>query len=449
MRAVLAWLGRPLPIVLTALLLRLAAAWLLPPPADFASRTDSGLTALNVVSGAGYTHDFYGWRPGAPLQAYMPPLHVAWLSLSLLLPDPRLALSVQQAAAGTLAVWLVYRLAAALAGPLTGALAGWAMALYPTYIITTTIPESVALLVACLAALLFLAWRLWERPGLGRAAAAGLALGLLALGRPHALLLAPALLAWLAFRRPRPSGLPRLAAVLFLAVGLVVGPWILRNSVVLKEPAFISTNGGRTSWLGNNPFTTGSGGDVYARRLAAYKGIEPDLSSPEIVEFPADYPLPHGLEAQVAVLTEQALERALYRAALDYARAEPAEWLGLEARKLLSLWWFRPNLGANPQYQGEWTAVYRVVYSGVVAVALAGLVLSLRQGGWRRWGLLYAVLAVQSVVYLGFHVLTRFRWEIEFILLILASFAVAWAYERAAMKSAEAAVGLAFHEGVQ
>ena len=50
MRSVLTWLGRPLPILAAALLLRLAAAWLLPLPADFAQRTDTRLTALHVVS---------------------------------------------------------------------------------------------------------------------------------------------------------------------------------------------------------------------------------------------------------------------------------------------------------------------------------------------------------------------------------------------------------------
>jgi len=447
-RAVLARLGRPLPILLAALLLRLAAAWLLPLPADFAQRTDSGLTALNVVSGQGYSHDFYGWHTDAPLRAYMPPLHVAWVTLSLLLPDPRLAHSLQQVAAGTLAVWLVYRLARALGGPLAGGLAGWAMALYPTYIIMTTIPESVVLLSACLAALLLLAWRLWERPGAGRAVAAGLALGLLALGRPQALLLLPALLLWLALKRPLPARLPRLAALCCLAVGLVVVPWAVRNWAVLGGPAFLSTNGGRTCWLGNNPFTTGSGGDVYADRLADYLGIARDPSWPEILEFPAGYPFPHGLEARAAVLSEQALERAFYGAALEYARAEPAEWLALEARKLFSFWWFRPNLGANPQYQGEWAALYRLVYAAVALAAVAGLVLSLRNDRWRRWWLIYAVLGIQSLVYLGFHVLTRFRWEMEFILLILASFAVARACQRAGLTSAVPADRLALSGGV-
>lgn len=448
MRVVLKWLGHPLLILLAALLLRLAAVWLSPLPSDFALQTDSGLTALNLVSGKGYSHDFYGWRTDAPLQTYMPPLHVAWVSLSLLLPDPRLAHSLQQVAAGTLAVWLVYRLARGLGGALTGTLAGWAMALYPTYIIMTTIPESVVLFVACLAALLLLAWRFWERPGAGRAVAAGAALGFLALGRPQALLMLPALLLWLAVKRPRPARLSRLAALCCLAVGLVVVPWAVRNWVILGRPAFLSTNGGRTCWLGNNPFTTGSGGDVYADRLAAYLGTTRDPSWPEILEFPADYPFPHGLEEQVAFLSEQDLEWAFYRAALDYVRAEPAEWVALEVRKLLSFWWFRPNLGANPHYRGEWTALYRLVYAAVALGALAGLILSARGDGWRRWGLVYAVLVVQTLVYLGFHVLTRFRWEMEFLLLILASFSVARACQKAGLTSADPGDRLALSGGV-
>ena len=106
----------------------------------------------------------------------------------------------------------------------------------------------------------------------------------------------------------------------------------------------------------------------------------------------------------------------------------------LEGRKLLSFWWFRPNLGANPRYQDEWTVAYRLVYAAVALGALAGLVLSLSNDGWRRWALIYAVLGIETLVYLGFHVLTRFRWEIEFILLILASSFLAWACRKAVLR---------------
>ncbi len=108
--------------------------------------------------------------------------------------------------------------------------------------------------------------------------------------------------------------------------------------------------------------------------------------------------------------------------------------MALEARKLLSFWWFRPNLGANPRYQDEWTVAYRLVYAAVALGGLAGLVLSLRNDGWRRWALIYAVLGIETLVYLGFHVLTRFRWEIEFILLILASSFLAWACRKAVLR---------------
>ena len=79
--------------------------------------------------------------------------------------------------------------------------------------------EWIPIIFGPVAAVLLLAWRLWQRPGAGRALAAGLALGLLALGRPQALLFLPALVVWLALKRPRPAGLWRVAALCSLAAG--------------------------------------------------------------------------------------------------------------------------------------------------------------------------------------------------------------------------------------
>ncbi len=417
-----AFLERSGPIILVALMVRLAVAVMMPLPEDFAALTDSGLTALNLATGHGYTHDFYGRRPDVPLQAYMPPLHVAYVYVSLLSPNPRLAHSLQQVLAGVLAVWCVHRLARAIGGRFLGGVAGWAMALYPTYVLMTSIPESVVLFVACMAALLLLAWRMRQEPTPGRAVLTGLALGLMTLGRPQALLLLPVLVLWLTMGRFRWPALWRNAGLLCLAAGLVVVPWVVRNWLVLQTPVLVSTNGGRTIWLGNNPFTTGSGGAVYADLLADYQGTERDPNGPRIIEFPGPYPLPHELDGRVESLSETELDRSMYRAAWDYVRRHPGEWLKLEARKIVSFWWFRPNVGSNPNYASQWKAVYRFVYAGVLILALLGLLVSRRR--WRRYLMLYSVLIVYGGVCLVFHVLTRFRWEVEFILLIFMALAV-------------------------
>jgi len=94
-----------------------------------------------------------------------------------------------------------------------------------------------------------------QRLGVRRAALAGLMLGLAILVRSTAVLLPIAIGLWLllAYR----DRLSLKVAVTFVAVAyLVLVPWLVRNEVVMKTLA-ISTNGGYTLWLGDNPHATG------------------------------------------------------------------------------------------------------------------------------------------------------------------------------------------------
>jgi hypothetical protein len=89
---------------------------------------------------------------------------------------------------------------------------------------------------------------------------------------------------------------------------------------------------------------------------------------------------------------------------------------------------FRPNLGANPLYRSGWTNLYRIQYVPVLVLTLVGLGVSARE--WRRYALLYAVLALYTLVHLAFNVLTRYRWEIELLMLIFAALAVDAIWQR-------------------
>jgi hypothetical protein len=112
------------------------------------------------------------------------------------------------------------------------------------------------------------------------------------------------------------------------------------------------------------------------------------------------------------------------------------DWLKLEWRKLVSFWWFRPNLGANPLYRAHWTSLYKVGYAALFSLTLVGAVLSLRgaaadsAGGWRGFALLYGIMIYTSLVQVLFEVLTRYRWEIELLMLIFAALALDTGWNR-------------------
>ncbi len=411
-------------IFVVALAARLAAVFWLG-MTDLVQGSESGAIAANLVAGHGYTFDFYGYRPNAPLQSYVPPLYTLLLAGCLRwTPAPEMALGILQAFMGSLTAVFVGLTGMEIASRRVGWLAALATALYPPFIIQTARPFSMTLNGALLAALVWLVLSLSRRPDLLRAGLAGLTAGLLTLSRSSFLGLIVVFMAWLWLNRQRMPTWGRLSAVILVAASLILLPWIARNYAVHGR-LLLSTNGGHTFWNGNNPFTTGSSLDVYLDKVNAYTGssIDPNVDVDGIIEL-RPYPLPRDVIPQVARLSEVELDRALYAAGLDFIRNHPGEWLRLLLTKIKSFWWFRPNLGRSsplpgeqsPYYDPRWIAPYRAVYVIVLGLCLVGLVLSLR--AWRTLALFYLLFGYLTAVYAAYNVITRYRWEIEPFLLM-------------------------------
>jgi len=127
----------------------------------------------------------------------------------------------------------------------------------------------------------------------------------------------------------------------------------------------------------------------------------------------------------------------LYLAGLQFIRENPRQWLELEGRKLVSFWWFRPNIGRSRAdlgeyglvYDSRWIMPYKILYAGVLFFFLVGIVLSVSR--WRIYSLFYFLFVYLTVVYVGFEVITRYRWEIEPFMLILATTAAWYIVQRA------------------
>ncbi|MBN1136042.1 MAG: glycosyltransferase family 39 protein [Anaerolineae bacterium] len=419
-------------LVAVAVCLRLAALFAFHGP-DLVSASESGLTAANWVAGRGHTFDFYGYRTASPLQSFMPPLFTAVIAGCLVTPWPEIAFSIVQVALSSLTVLLVYRIATRLADLAVGMAAAALTAVYPPFLILVD-QNTVPVLNAFLLALwLWATICLIDRGGWRWATLAGLALGLNILSRPSSAGLLAVMLLGMGLK-PRELGGRlkswwRPAIMVVAMMGLTIAPWLARDLVVHRRFVWISTNGGFNFWVGNNPFTTGSCFDVVVADLAAYSGDA--VSAPEgasIVQV-KPYPLPLELRDTAATLDEVALDRALYGASFSFIQAHPGRWLGLLAQKLVSLWWFRPNVGLSSGfYQESWILPYRILYGGVLIAAIAGLILSLKH--WRRYAVLYGMLAYLTVVYVAYHAITRYRWEMEPYLLALAALTLVTGWRR-------------------
>ncbi len=151
---------------------------------------------------------------------------------------------------------LIYVSGLKLGGRTTAIIAAFIVAAYPDFIFPSLRAFSENLFIPLLVgACILLVPRAGERLGARRAALAGLVLGLAILVRSTAALLPMVLGLWLLLQyRDRRAVM---VAAAFVAVAyLVLVPWLVRNEVVMKTLA-ISTNGGYTLWLGDNPHATG------------------------------------------------------------------------------------------------------------------------------------------------------------------------------------------------
>jgi hypothetical protein len=410
-----------------ALCLRLAAVGFIGPNPGIAGYSESGIVAKNLVDGRGYTYDFYGLRPNQPLRSFMPPLYVGLIYACLRwAAHPPMVLALTQAVLSSLVCGAMYIIALTLSKKRSVAiLAALAAACYPVLILMVNVPESLLLHAAVLLWAVAVTLLLPGRRRWGSAVLAGVLWGLIAMGRPALLGFMPLLVFWLWLNRTDGHGWLKTSVVLVTAVTLVVLPWTIRNYRIHGRIIMISTNGGATFWNGNNPFTTGSGHDVYTERLEQFLGQPHDPKQPAIVQI-YPYPLPAGIQSSVATVSELTLERQLYRAGLDFIRQHPREWIALVGQKLISFWWFRPRLGVA--YEASWTPYYKLMYALLMVVFGAGLAMSFKHR--RQYSLLYLLFAYYSVVNVAFQVLTRYRWEIEPLFLVFASLCVSVAAER-------------------
>jgi hypothetical protein len=300
------------------------------------------------------------------------------------------------------------------------------MCAYPFSLILTTF--LVALFVLAVV-------RLQRRQSLILAAAAGVIAGMAALVRPMLVGLLPVLLMGLWLNRAGAAARVLKAALVALFAALIVLlPWTIRNYLVQGQIIFVSTNGGFTFWIGNNPFTTGSGFEVNAAQLDQFRGQPHDSSKPELIVDLRPYPLPHEVQSQVATLDEVGLDQMLYRAGLQVIQSDSARWRSLLLEKIKGFLWLRSNVGSF--YAGAWTGFYQVLYAALLCLAVPGLALSLRH--WRKYALLYLLMVYYALTYLAFHVQTRFRWEIELYLIVFAALTVVTVFRRIRSRRGEA-----------
>jgi Dolichyl-phosphate-mannose-protein mannosyltransferase len=151
---------------------------------------------------------------------------------------------------------LVYAFTLRLGRRAAAIVAAGVMAVYPDFLFYTLRALSEALFIPLLLGMcIALTPPSGSRLSMRRAALAGALLGAAILVRSTAALV-PLVVAILLVLAYRDRSALRSAVVFAFIAYLVVAPWVVRNQVVMKARA-LSTNGGYTLWLGDNPRATG------------------------------------------------------------------------------------------------------------------------------------------------------------------------------------------------
>jgi hypothetical protein len=208
--------------------------------------------ATGLVEGSGFV-DSNGDR------AVRAPLFPGVLSLLARLPSWIWIGHLLGALLGTLVVYLGYLVAREMTHDERGALfAAAILAVHPGLAIYAGLLQTETLYTVLLLGSMLAAARLPEDPGIVRGALAGVLGGLAGLTRAVAAGFFPLMLVaiWWAGRGGRRRLIPSLctAAVCWCAV---LAPWTIRNALLFDALVPISSGGGSSLLLGNNPFASG------------------------------------------------------------------------------------------------------------------------------------------------------------------------------------------------
>jgi 4-amino-4-deoxy-L-arabinose transferase-like glycosyltransferase len=360
----------------------------------------------------------FGFLPGVP-SAYTQPLY-AWFLAGLYWPLDRswAVVGLAQVLVAGVTALFVLAIGTHLASVRTGVLAALVATLHP-YLVWHDIHVNREILDGLLAAVIvLLALLAYERRSLALALGLGAVSGLAILSNARLLLLPLVLAPYVAWR-VRPVG-RAIAAAALVVVGaaLVTAPWVVRNKVVIGC-ATITTDT-RALWKANNPATY----DVLAR--GGWIDDVPDL--PNVPPWPEKAA---GISVAAAKAVDECAQSSFYRnEVFDFWRDHPGEKARLAVQAVGMLWSpFLSVTADDAAQQGASDLAQRTVEPAFVlllyALALWGAFLAPR----RFVALAALLLGFNTLMAMVFAGTVRYRAPWDFVLALLAAFALERAWE--------------------
>jgi len=361
----------------------------------------------------------FGFLPGVP-SAYTQPLY-AWFLAALYWPFGRswVAVGVAQVLVAVATALLVLAIGARLRSIRVGVLAALVATLHP-YVVWHDVHVNRELLDGLLlAALTLLAVVAHERRSTWLAAVTGGTAGIAILGNSRVVLLPLVLAAFVAWRvRPGRRALA-IGLLVVAAAGLAVAPWVVRNRV--QVGCYAITTDSRALWKANNPATY----DV----LAAGQWID-DVPDPQGVPPWPDKAAGIYDETGEVVDVDECAQMRYYRDEVtQFWREQPGEKARLAVQAVGMLW--SPFLSVEADDAGQrGTAdlLQRTVEPVFVVLLYAFAVWGAFLAHRRFVALVALLLGLNTVMAMVFAGTVRYRVPWDFLLALLAAFALdrAW-----------------------
>ena len=373
---------------------------------EFVDKSDRFATTL-------VDHGTFGFLAGVP-SAYTQPLY-GWFLAGLYFPFGRswLAVGIAQIVVAVATALVVFEIGSRLRSTGVGLVAALIATLHP-YVIWHDVHLNREVLDGLVLAVLALcALAAYERRSFPLAALTGVVAGIAILGNARLILLPLALAVYVAWRIVPASRTVTAMALVVGMAALVVAPWVARNKV--QVGCYAITTDSRALWKANNPNTREVLDD------GGWIDDVPELpGAPPWPELAADLTL-----AGTPTTVDECAQMRLYRdEVVDFWREEPGEkgLLALQATRML---WSPVPRESDESGSGTARLARKTIEPafviGLYVLALVGFFVAPPH----FVGLAVLMLSYNTLAAMVFAGTARYRTPWDFLLAILAAFALA------------------------
>lgn len=337
--------------------------------------------AERLLAGLGFTNDTL--QPSA----FRPPGYPFVLSLVYQIHDSVLLAKIVNVLALTATAWLLSLIVKEVA-PSGQVFAPLLVLAYPLFTFTSSV--LVPQLLGSFMFVLVVYWLIKYPKSIVTAVACGVTFGVLILTIP-AFALVFVCLIFLLFIVNRVTQLysAKYIALFFLAMILVVGPWVVRSSLLFDKFVFISTNSGINLLYGNSENTEYNTGVV---DVSKYSNTER--------------------------MNEAEVDRYYKKSAIEWVVNNPSDAAGLYLGKVANYFNYKNKLGTQSEDNFFKNALMFFTYYPLLIMALIRITL------WRKykftWSELLLYILYFGNAFLSAVVYTRIRYRIPFDFLLVA-----------------------------